>query len=263
MTENSERIYELVLPCYNEGPSLEKIVKRAIEAAKAYAMTAKDFRLILVENGSRDQSLAIMKNLKADPECAEWFAIVEVPQNKGYGHGVWQGLMCTTAPYVSWSHSDQQCDPMDAFKALHVLRNSERSGTSLEPLPYLIKGRRFGRSLQEQLVSRVFEILALLILGKFIYEINAQPKVFSRRLLDLIKNPPKDFSFDLYVLYVALKNNYKLKTIDVSFPPRVHGLSNWAHTLASRRKTIWNMILYMFELRKENVLRVRSAQVQQ
>ncbi len=237
--------FELVLPCYNEAKSLRQIAERTVNAARAANFTTQTFQLVLVENGSRDNSLAVMNEMKTDSELAPWLRIVMVPVNQGYGHGVWTGLKSCTAQWVAWSHSDQQCDPGDAFRGLNVLL--QKPGEKI-----LVKGLRHGRSLQERFVSRTFEILAWMILGRALYEINAQPKVFSRSLMNELTAPPKDFAFDLYVLFTALQKGWRLKTMDVQFPPRVHGLSNWAHSLKSRRKTIWNMILYMFQLRRDS-----------
>lgn len=136
-----------------------------------------------------------------------------------------------------------QCDPADAIKGFKILlQNQDKK--------YFVKGVRSGRDWKDKFVSRVFELFGLFILGLKIYEINAQPKVFPKEILNYIKNPPNTFAFDLYVLYQAQKNHFLMKTIDVLFPPRIHGVSNWASNFFSRYKTILGMINYMIELRK-------------
>lgn len=236
--------FELVLPCYNESKSIKTIIERAIAAAKEYGYNERDFSLVLVENGSKDDSLRIMNDLKTDKSLSAWFRVVEVKINQGYGFGLWSGLKTTGAEFVGWSHADQQCDPKDAFRALKLIgkKNSEEK--------VLVKGRRFGRSLKDIFVSRVLDLIATFILWKPFFEINAQPKVFDRGLLASIQSPPNDFAFDLYVLFQARKAGYKIQTIDVLFPPRIHGLSNWAFSLKSRSKTILNMIKYVWYLRR-------------
>lgn len=235
--------FELVLPCYNEAKSIQTIVSRAIEAARESGLTAGNFQLVLVENGSRDDSRVVMEKLKADADKGPWFRIVPIDVNRGYGVGVHAGLQSTTAPIIGWSHADQQCDPRDAFKAFLLLRGSANKKK-------LIKGIRTGRSAKEIFVSRVFDFFALILLKQRHFEINAQPKVFSRQFLNLLTNPPTDFAYDIYVLYTAKKNGYDFQTIDVNFPARIHGLSNWAFSLKSRAKAILGMIQYMSRLGK-------------
>ncbi len=235
--------FELVLPCYNEGRSLETVLTRAVDAAKESGYCTQDFQLVVVDNGSKDATQDVLTALK-QKELAEWFRVVPVMPNRGYGNGIWQGLKTTTAQYVGWSHADQQCDPKDAFRALQIVESGRSKNL-------LVKGERYGRAPRDRFVSRVFEAFARFILGLRCREVNAQPKVFMRELLNNIPEPPLDFSFDLYVLYRAIKSGFEIRTISVFFPPRVHGVSNWSARFFGRYRTIWGMIRYMLRLSGE------------
>jgi len=235
--------FELVVPAYNESKNLAMLIKRASEAAQKENLTPADFQFVIINNGSKDDSKQVLEQLTKS-EYAPWFRVVNVEVNQGYGYGLWQGLKTVTAPIVGWSHADMQCDPADAIKGFKVL--SENQGKKL-----FVKGVRSGRDWKDKFVSRVFELFGRFILGLNVYEINAQPKVFSRELLSFVKNPPNTFAFDLYILYQAQKNGYEIKTIEVLFPPRIHGVSNWASNFFSRYKTILGMINYMLELRNK------------
>jgi glycosyltransferase involved in cell wall biosynthesis len=238
---------QLVLPCYNEARNLEALVRRAAAAARSQGYLPGRFELVLVENGSHDDSAQVMERLKADPELGPWFRVVRVAQNRGYGFGIWSGLQTVTAPWVAWSHADQQCDPGDAFRGLRELQAA--GGDRV-----LVKGRRRGRDWKEWVVSRVFETIASALLGRRLSEVNAQPKVFPRALLAELRRPPETFAFDLYVLYRARRAGYRIREIPVSFPPRVHGVSNWASSLASRARTIRGMLAYIWWLRGQKGL---------
>lgn len=231
--------FELVVPAYNESKNLESVIGRAVHAATQAGLRPEKFTLIVVENGSQDDSKAVLEHIKKT-SLGPWFRVVEVVKNQGYGNGLWQGLKTTQAEIIGWTHADQQCDPKDAIQAFQMLKD-KKSKT-------LIKGVRFDRSKKDQFVSRVFEFMARLILGVKIHEVNAQPKVFRRDLLKALKNPPLTFAFDLYVLYHAIKAEYTINVIPVSFPPRIHGVSKWASTTLGRYKTILGMIKYMYQL---------------
>lgn len=237
--------FEFVLPCYNEAKSLQILVERCVDAAKRHAYSPSQFQLVLVENGSRDDSSAIMDQIGKTP-LGDWFRKVSVGQNQGYGFGLWVGLQTTTASFVGYSHADEQCDPEDAFRALEKLR----SLVAEQECRVLVKGVRTGRKMKDAFVTHVFAILARLLLGGPFEEINAQPKVFHRELLLSFTNPPKTFAFDLYALYQAYKAGFRILTFPVKFSPRVHGTSNWSAGLRSRIKTIVDMIRYMTYLSK-------------
>lgn len=232
--------FELVVPAYNESRNLNALIEAAVSAARHERFTAEDFKLCIVNNGSTDDSAEVLTRLQ-DTDLGEWFKVVTVEVNQGYGFGIWSGLKETTAPIVGWSHADLQCDPANAIRAYKIV--SESSSSRI-----LVKGRRSGRNWKDIFVSRVFEFIACIFIGLSSREVNAQPKVFHRSLLNEIINPPKTFAFDLYVLYVAEKVKFQFHEIEVLFPPRIHGVSTWASTFFGRYRTIIGMIRYIIRL---------------
>lgn len=235
--------FELVVPAYNEAPSLPELLARTAAAAAEAGWSPERFRLLIVENGSSDDSRQVLEALKQGPDGA-WLRVIPLEENRGYGAGLAAGLRATSAPLIGWSHADLQCHPADALRAATLLQQGDG-------LKRLVKGVRHGRDPKDVFVSRSFETLAKVILGLDTYEMNAQPKVFSRALLEEIQDPPEGFAFDLYVLFRAKKAGYRFETIDVRFPPRLHGDSNWAASFVSRRRTMGAMLRYMIALAKK------------
>ena len=238
--------FELVIPAYNESMNLEMVIRKSIFAAKTFGFTSSDFQIVLVQNGSTDDSEKILKRLKTK-ELGAWFRVITLKKNAGHGGGIWEGLKNTTAPIIGWTHGDLQCDPRDCFTAYAKQWNNQKKN-----LLTLIKGVRFGRSHTKIFTSRVFELCARFLLGFKCFEVNAQPKVFHRNLLSEMKNPPTTLAFDLYFLYQTTRAGYYLETIPVQIPNRIHGSSKWSYSLLSRYKTIGEVIRYMIKLRKES-----------
>lgn len=239
----AQRKFELVVPAYNEAKNLKLLVEACVRAAQKAGVSSAEFNLFIVNNGSLDDSATVLREIQQNPEWSAWITVVPVTVNQGYGFGIWSGLQATTAEVVGWSHADLQCDPANAFKAFKIVKEKPQG-------KILVKGVRQGRNWKDILVSRVFETVARVVLGLDVYEVNAQPKVFSRSLLSSVTNPPKTFAFDLYVLYCARKQNYRIETIPVLFPPRIHGVSNWAATFFGRYKTILGIVRYILDLAK-------------
>lgn len=234
------RPFTLVMPCYNEAPSLPALVARAVDCARRRGLGPDAFRLVPVENGSKDDSRAVLADLARGPD-GPWIHPVWIDVNRGYGHGVMAGLRAAPPGIVGWTHADEQCDPEDAFRAWEIVRAASR--------PTLVKGRRQGRAASERLVSAGFAMLATLVFARRLSEINAQPKVFPSDLLGRLDSPPDDFCLDLYVLVRARDAGYDPVAIDVAFPPRRHGTSNWAATWRSRARTMAGFVRYMLRLR--------------
>jgi glycosyltransferase involved in cell wall biosynthesis len=230
----AEPTLSVVLPCYNEAPGLAQILRRFAEVGQDVA-----YELILVDNGSTDNTAEVLGQLLPSYPFAR---CVTVTANRGYGDGIFTGLKAARGKTLAWSHADLQTDPQDVFRAFSAYR------LATAPEKLVVKGRRHGRRLADCLISRGMEIVALLLLRTWLTEINAQPKVFDARLLEYLTAPPVDFNFDVYVLYQARRHGWRIATIDVDFPPRRHGQSNWAATWRSKRRTILRSMRYMFQL---------------
>ena len=185
----------MVVPCYNESRSLAELVFRIGQALGASTVAAGEFELVLVENGSTDDSARVLEALRRRPEYG-FLAVVSVPVNQGYGHGMLAGLRAAHGQIVATFHADLQCDPRDVFRAYDVYR-------SVPGRPLLVKGIRHGRPPGAVAITRGMEVAALLLLGVRLHEINAQPKLFDRTLVDALVSAPPDFRFDLYLLLTA------------------------------------------------------------
>ena len=67
------------------------------------------------------------------------------------------------------------------------------------------------------------------------------------------ESPPKDFSLDLYALYMAGKRDLSIYRFKVEFPKRVHGESHWNRGLASKVKFIKRTVDFSIKLKKQGI----------
>ena len=81
-------------------------------------------------------------------------------------------------------------------------------------------------------------------------DINAQPKIFRRSFLKLINNPPIDFSFDIYSLLIASKNNIKIIESPVNWYDRNAGIAKGGGSFQLKLKLTLRTIKFMLDLKK-------------
>ena len=225
----------IIVPCYNEEKNIPLILNRFREVIKR-----DDIEVILVNNGSTDNSEAVLNELLPKYAFAK---TVKVEVNQGYGYGILQGLNSAIGQYIGWTHADMQTDPNDVIKALDIIEkeNCEK---------IFVKGNRKGRSLFDEFFTFGMGCFETLLMGQFLWDINAQPNIFSRELFDNWQNPPYDFALDLFALYEAKKQNYKIIRFPVVFPERIHGTSHWNTGLAAKWKFIKRTMEFSFKLKK-------------
>ena len=113
----------------------------------------------------------------------------------------------------------------------------------------IVKGKRIKRNIFDSFFSNSMAILTSIIFQKKFYEINAQPKIFSRRLFKEFDNPPKDFSLDLYLLYISKKKLYKIIEHPVVYKKRFAGVSKGGDSFLGKIKLTLRTLKYIINLR--------------
>lgn len=231
-------LLSIITPSYNEKNNIENILKE-------YAKFKKyNFELIFVNNGSTDGTEKILAKFSKN-ENYKFLKIINVKKNIGYGHGIMTGVKEAKGELISWTHADLQTPPKDVFKAYEQYKKYDNK-------KYLIKGIRKGRKTSDSIISMSMAVIASAFLKMQLSEINAQPKLFHRDLKKYLSNYPNDFTLDLFLLYRAKKNGFKIKNIEVNFLKRVHGKSKWAYSFSSKLKTILKTFNYIIKLSRSN-----------
>ncbi len=225
--------FSLVIPCYNEAANLPLLLERCKRLAEQAGI-----EVILVDNGSTDNTAHILTELLPQyPGCRR----VHVTKNQGYGFGILAGLRAATGEILGWTHADMQTDPLDALKGLELF---ERFGTTI-----FVKGRRHGRPLGDVIFTLGMSIFETVLLGTRLWDINAQPTMFSRTFFETWVEPPHDFSFDLYAYYQARRATLNVHRFPVLFGERAHGVSHWNINWAAKRKFIQRTIRFSLQLK--------------
>lgn len=225
----------IVIPCYNEEKNIKLIVERFGKFLK------KNVELILVDNGSSDNT---QKEIKKYSRKNSSVKLVHIKENIGYGNGIYKGLLSAKGEYLAWTHADLQIDPVTVIQAFDII-NKQKT-----PKKAFIKGGRKGRSFTDKFFEVGMSLFESLILGIYLFDINSQPNLFHKSLLNLTKNPPKDFSFDLYFYYIAKTNGYQIIKFPVAYGKRLFGHSAWNFGISSRVNLTRRTIEFTFKLRK-------------
>ncbi len=229
--------FSIVIPAYNEAANLPALLERYREVWEDLPA-----ELIVVDNGSSDDTGAVLERELANPELS-FARVVRIENNRGYGHGIHTALLSAAGEVVGFSHADMQTDPADLFRAYHQLMLRP------DPVRAIVKGERAPRDFAAELLTKGMSFFATVILMRRLSDVNAQPKVFHRSHLERLRNPPDGIPYDLYVLYRGLRAGLEVVTISVVFGQRAHGESRWAANIFSRYRTILNMIGVMIRLR--------------
>ena len=135
----------IIVPCYNEEEALPIFYDEFNKVASE--MSEENFELLLVNDGSKDNTLSVMKNFAAKDERVKF---ISFSRNFGKEAAIFAGLKNSTGDYVSLMDADLQDPPSllpEMFKAITeegydsvATRRVTRSG---EPIVRSFFARKF------------------------------------------------------------------------------------------------------------------------
>ncbi len=227
----------LVIPCYNEARNLPLLIARLRDT-----FVRDDIEAILVDNGSTDDSPAVLEALLQSPSRIR---SVRVEKNQGYGFGILAGLTAADGEIIGWTHADMQTDPADALRALALFE------ADAESQRLFVKGRRYGRPAADVAFTFGMSVFETLLMRRRMWDINAQPTLFPRAFFTAWREPPHDFSLDLYAYYQALHRGLHVRRFPVRFGERAHGTSHWNVNWQAKARFIHRTVDFSLRLRKE------------
>ena len=225
--------YSLIIPCYNEAKNIPVLLKKIQPL-----LVNKSIQVVMVNNGSTDDSDSVIDKLK--PKVTN-FKYVIVPKNKGYGYGIMQGLKAADGDIIGWTHADLQTNPADFLRAITFFDMDQHS---------FVKGKRFGRSFMDYFLTFGMSVFETLLFKKRMFDINAQPTVFSKQFFKSLPTPPNDFALDLFFYFHAVQKGLTIHRFPVLFGKRFAGTSTWNTGWLARYKFIKRTIEFSLKLKR-------------
>ena len=225
--------YSLIIPCYNEAKNIPVLLKKIKPL-----LVNKSIQVVMVNNGSTDDSDSVIDKLK--PKVTN-FKYVIVPKNKGYGYGIMQGLKAADGDIIGWTHADLQTNPADFLRAITFFDINQHS---------FVKGKRFGRSFMDYFLTFGMSVFETLLFKKRMFDINAQPTVFSKQFFKSLPTPPNDFALDLFFYFHAVQKGLTIHRFPVLFGKRFAGTSTWNTGWLARYNFIKRTIEFSLKLKR-------------
>ena len=235
----------IIIPCFNEATNITIVLQ---QLKKIVEQSIYFIEVIVIDGGSTDSTPQELEELfKILPD--KNFKLILNKTRQGYGADINQALLVATGNILSWTHADMQTDPQDIIKALELYNTNKNDNI-------IVKGKRKNRKLSEAFFTFGMQIIVLLLLKKYLIDINAQPKLFSKNFYDqyIKNNAPSDFSLDLYLLYQARINHYQILETPVYFKKRLHGEAKGGGSFKTKIKLIARTFQYILKTRNNNTI---------
>jgi glycosyltransferase involved in cell wall biosynthesis len=161
----------LVFPSYNETENLQRLLELVAEVVPLFV---EDFEVIVVNDGSRDETFEVLTRLQAEHP---WLYVRHHETNLGYGTAVKTGLLSATKEYLFFSDADLQFDLYYLGCLLPHLRHHVAVFGYRAPRvdPWI---RKVNAWLWRALINRLFDLN--------VRDLDCAFKVFHRDLLKIV-----------------------------------------------------------------------------
>lgn len=215
-----QEIYlSVVIPAYNEEKRIDKI----LSAIRRYESDCNfNIEVIITDDGSKDNTIERAKELCKDLRNA---FVIERKENKGKGYTVKEGILKASGKYILFADADNSTPFYQIDKLLKFVPEYKvvigsrycRDGKLARPQPfYRILGSRGLNLVIQLLACRGVKDTQC---GFKLFEHNAAKEIFKRETFNR-------FSFDIEVLAIARKLNYKIKEVGIIWYDDPHSTVN-------------------------------------
>ncbi|HTU19113.1 MAG TPA: glycosyltransferase [Gemmataceae bacterium] len=200
----------LVLPAYNEEAGIRQAV---VEACEALAELTSEYEILVVDDGSRDGTAAIVAELAAERRQVR---LLCHDINRGYGAALRTGFAAARFERVAFTDADCQFYLADLGRLLPL---SDRYP--------LVVGWRQGRQdcWRRRFLSRGFNLLTGALLGTRVRDCDCALKVFQRDVLPDLLPETNTFFVNAEMLTKARQRGLPIVEVGVRHRPRLRGES--------------------------------------
>lgn len=208
-----EILLSVVIPAYNEQARIESTL-RAVTAY--FATTPYTYELLVVDDGSRDGTVAVVETFIAQHDLADRACVVPLGTNRGKGAAVRAGVLRATGEYVLFTDADNSTPIEEIEKFLDAIEEVDVViGSRYMTDSNVEKKQPWHRIVLSRLANLVITVFLIdgikdTQCGFKMMTYAAAKDIFSRMYID-------GFGFDMELLALAEVLDYRVREVPVSW----------------------------------------------
>ncbi len=226
----------IVIPMYNEAENVRTTLSQVEEAMASFQGT---YEIIAVNDGSRDQTLEILKEVA---ERNGQLRIVSYPKNMGRGMALRRGFKKSKGEIIVSIDADLSYDPIYILDFIELLRKETDIDFVLAS-PYMPGGGVQGVPLIRLWISKLGNKILRFAMQNRVYTSTSIFRAYRKRVLDSLELESDGKEIHLEILSKALALGYQVKEVPAVLRGRKKGESKFKF----RKTAISHLVFSVFE----------------
>lgn len=221
----------IFFPFWNEEKNIRQVIERAVPVADKIA---KDWEIIVINDGSSDNTLKIANELSKKDKRIK---VISHYPNRGYGSSLKEGFTNASYEYVVFTDGDGQFDFSEVDRFIDKLPESD-----------LVIGYRQERrdNLVRHVLMNLLKIWDYIFFGINYKDIDCGFKMFKKSAIEeLMPLRSEGAMITTEILAKAKKKRLKVAQVGVSHYPRQYGAQSGANLWVISRAILESLILWM------------------
>jgi glycosyltransferase involved in cell wall biosynthesis len=221
-------------PAYNDAPSIGPLVDAAFEVL---ATRASDYEVIVVNDGSSDDTAAVLAKLTR--QYGPRMIVVTHTENRGYGGALRSGFETASKDLVFYTDGDGQYDVRELNKLLDNM--TDHTG--------LVNGYKLERNDPQHriVIGSVYNAFARTLFRIKIRDVDCDFRLVRRSLLDQFHLTSTSGTICVELVRKLELSGCRIVEIGVHHYPRMHGRSQFFR-VRSLLKTLAQLIRLYYQL---------------
>ena len=203
----------VILPTYNEEKVIAKTIASVIEVLTPWV---KDFTVLVVNDGSKDQTASIVEGIIATDARVR---LIQHPVNQGYGAALVSGFEAVTTDLVFFTDSDGQFDISDLKEFFPLIEQYDA-----------VLGYRRDRqdTTLRKLNAWCWKLLVCSVFGFQVRDVDCAFKLYHTDFFRQQTLETRGAMINTEILYKLKRHGYTFTQVGVRHLPRISGKATGA-----------------------------------
>ena len=213
----------IIIPAYNE----EKRITRTLDNyAKFFLKKIRDFEIIVVLNGCKDNTLGILKKFSKKNKMIKY---LNFKQAIGKGGAIVEGFKKARGNLIGFVDADMATKPEEYYNLIKKVNNVDGVIASRYIKGAIVKPRN---TLARIFASRLFNALFRAVFLLPYKDTQCGAKVFKRKAIEGIVNDLgiTQFAFDIDLIYKLRKKKFRIKEVPTIWADQKYQTINFWHS---------------------------------